>query len=73
MERVFHSARTLRQVTGLSTEEFEAVRPGFEEALAMRGHDQRQRRLNAGQKPILTPGAEKLFFHFVLPDMLSAL
>jgi hypothetical protein len=60
MERAFHSERTLRQVTGLSIEEFEAVRPGFEGSLAVRGHDQRHRRSNAGRKPRLATGAENI-------------
>lgn len=39
-ERAFHSDRTLRQVTGLSIEELEALRPPVEEALAMAGQDE---------------------------------
>jgi hypothetical protein len=70
MERAFHSERTLRQVTGLSISEFEALHPRFEEALAVACHDDRQGR--AGQKPRLVRGAEKLFFILVLREMLSA-
>ena len=62
MERAFHSERTLRQVIGVSSEEFEALRPRFEEALALAGQGERQRCSGAGRKARLATGAEKLFF-----------
>ncbi|MGC1954415.1 MAG: transposase family protein [Gammaproteobacteria bacterium] len=62
IERAFHSERTLRQVIGVSIEKFEALRPRFEEALALAAQDERQLCSGAGRKARLATGAEKLFF-----------
>nr|MBS0020693.1 transposase [Gammaproteobacteria bacterium] len=62
MERAFHSERTLRQMIGVSIEEFEALRPRFEEALALAGQDERHQCSGAGRKARLATNAEKLFF-----------